>query len=216
MKSYALLICNGEPPSKNLVRKLAARAELVVAADGGANIVRDCAILPHLVVGDLDSIAPATRRALVGVELMHVARQDNTDLEKALDVLIERSVRKVVLLAATGKRLDHTLGNLSVIWRYTHRMELIIGSDDWIALPVGKERRLRAQPGTIVSLIPFGACSGITLSGLQYPLKNASMQVGEIGLSNVVQQSPFTVRAKKGNMLMIVHVGLLSFLKHQS
>ncbi len=216
MKPYTLLICNGEPPSKTLARKLAAHAELVVAADGGANMSREYGILPHLVVGDLDSIAPLTRRAFATVEFKHSARQDNTDLEKALDVLVERGVTKVVLLAATGKRLDHTLGNLSVIWRYTHMMELLIGGDDWIALPVGTERRLRAQTGTIVSLIPFGPCSGITLSGLQYPLTNASMKVGEIGLSNVVRKSPFTVRVKNGNMLMIVHTGLLSFLKHHA
>lgn len=206
---YTLLFCNGEPPTRSLVRKLAAGAELIVAADGGANIARRLGIRPHLIVGDLDSIAPATRRYFLASEprsqLIHVARQDNTDLEKALDVLLRKKVTRVLLLAATGRRIDHTLGNLSVIWRYSGRMEIVCAGDGWSALPVGRVRRVHVKVGTVMSLIPFGPCSGITLSGLQYPLRNAAMRVGEIGLSNVVVKSPFTVRVNRGNMLMIVH-----------
>jgi thiamine pyrophosphokinase len=209
------LICNGEPPSRTRARKLAAAADFVVAADGGANIARRFGIWPHLIVGDLDSIAPATRKFFSpsphrtkprrSTEFLHVPRQDNTDLEKALDVLAERRTKRVVIIAATGRRIDHTLGNLSVIWRYTDAMEIVFVGDGWFALPVGKMKRLHAARGTIVSLIPFGACSGITLKGLQYPLREATMRVGEIGLSNVVVKSPFTVRVRNGNMLMIVH-----------
>jgi thiamine pyrophosphokinase len=63
---------------------------------------------------------------------------------------------------------------------------------------------MRARVGTTVSLIPFGVCKGVTLRGLQYPLHNASMEVGEIGVSNIVTASPFRVEVKKGKMLLIV------------
>jgi thiamine pyrophosphokinase len=89
-------------------------------------------------------------------------------------------------------------------------MNITIVGDGWVALPVMKMRRVRVGPGTTVSLIPFGDCSGITLSGLQYPLKNARMRVGEIGVSNVVVKSPCTVSVRKGNMLMMLHAGYFS------
>jgi thiamine pyrophosphokinase len=76
--------------------------------------------------------------------------------------------------------------------------------DGWMALPVGRSRTLKAPIGTTVSLIPFGSCSGITLLGLRYPLANATMNVGGIGVSNVVRSSPFSVRVRKGNMLLIM------------
>lgn len=211
----ALVICNGEPPARPLVHKLAARAGLIVAADGGANIARQCGTRLDLIIGDLDSISPAVKKFYLSArnerpELIHVPRQDNTDLEKTLDVLQERGVRRVTLVAATGKRIDHTLGNLSVLWNYTHAMDILLVGDGWTAVPVGTKKRVRAKAGTIVSLIPFGACSGITLRGLQYPLLDASMRVGEIGLSNVVVKSPCTVRVNDGNLLMIIQANLFT------
>ena len=233
--SHSLLLCNGEPPSRRFTRKLASGADVIVAADGGANIARRFGIRPDVIVGDLDSITAATRRyfaslvkrlkPLRGVresslprpegrgytQLVRISQQDNTDLEKALDVLVERKTKRVIILAATGKRIDHTLGNLSVLWNYTNAMDITLAGDGWVAFPVGRMKRVQAKRGTTVSLIPFGICSGITLRGLQYPLTKATMRVGEIGLSNVVIASPFAVHVKKGNMLMVMQTDYSSY-----
>jgi thiamine pyrophosphokinase len=200
----ALVICNGEPPSRALTRRLAHHTDLIVAADGGANIARAYGIRPHLIIGDLDSISKSTRHFFSSSTILHVNRQDNTDLEKALDYLVSQKIRKAVIIGATGKRIDFTLGNLSVLWAYTSLIDLTFVGDGWKAIPVVSRMQLRAPIGTTVSLIPFGRCSGITLRGLQYPLTNASMNVGEIGVSNVVSSSSFTVHVKKGHMLLLV------------
>lgn len=204
MSPQALIICNGEPPSRRLARRLARHADLVIAADGGANIARRYGIRPNVIIGDLDSIRPATRKVFRSTLIMQISRQDNTDLEKALDYVLTRELDEVLVIAATGKRLDFTLGNLSVIWKYTPALRMTFLGDGWMALPVGRSRTLEAPIGTTVSLIPFGPCRGITLLGLRYALANATMNVGGIGVSNVVRSSPFSVRVRKGNMLLIV------------
>jgi thiamine pyrophosphokinase len=177
---------------------------MVIAADGGANIARRYGIRPDVIIGDLDSIKSGTRKVFRFATVIRVSRQDNTDLEKALDYVLTSEVEEVSIIAATGNRLDFTLGNLSVIWNYTHSLRLTLLGDGWMALPVGRSRTLSAPIGTIVSIIPFGPCTGITLMGLRYPLSNAAMKVGSIGVSNVVRSSPFTVRVRKGNMLLII------------
>jgi len=201
---HALVICNGEPPSRALTRRLAHHADLVVAADGGANVARQYGIMPHVIIGDLDSISKSTRRFFSSSTILHVNRQDNTDLEKALDYLVSQKARKASVIGATGKRIDFTLGNLSVLWAYTSHIDLTFMGDGWKAIPIISRAQLRERIGTTVSLIPFGGCSGITLRGLQYPLINASMNVGQIGVSNVIRRSPFTVHVKKGHMLLLV------------
>ncbi len=259
---HALVICNGEAPSKKLARQLVRNADVIVAADGGANVARKLGVRPDVIIGDLDSIKPATRRYFssgskgkwlnplagssiidyprpsaketadrkgrsttlpygsidpkgrrrvgrlvedyIPTEIIEVRRQDNTDLEKALDFLLEDQIKRATIIAATGKRLDHTLGNLSAIWNYTNSIAITFISDGWLAVPVGRKRKIRADVGTTVSLLPFGVCSGITLKGLHYPLNNATMKVGEIGISNVVAKSPFTVAVKKGSLLMMI------------
>jgi thiamine pyrophosphokinase len=204
MPKPVLLLCNGEPPSRGLVRRLARRAALVVAADGGANVAKEYGIVPDVIVGDLDSVSRATRRHFRSSLTLYVGRQDNTDLEKALDYIAAQGRREVVIAGATGRRIDFTLGNLSVVWNYTAFMEIRFVGDGWSALAVGKRAVVKAPRGTTVSLIPFGTCGGVSLRGLQFPLTNATMKVGEIGVSNVVRSSPFEVRVRRGRMLLII------------
>jgi thiamine pyrophosphokinase len=222
------VICNGESPSKKLAHQLARNVDAIVAADGGANVARKLGIRPDVIIGDLDSITPATERYFSQqlkwlkplrrfpfssnlrpkgwgyAQRISVTRQDNTDLEKAFDFLLDHNIRRATIVAATGKRLDHTLGNLSVIWRYTKDIEIDVVGDGFVAIPMTKRNTIATKRGATVSLIPFGVCSGVTLKGLFYPLTNATMEVGTIGLSNIVKQSPFTVEVKEGKMLMII------------
>lgn len=200
----ALLICNGEPPSRRLVQKLASRVDVVVAADGGANVARACGIRPDMIIGDLDSITPATKRLYASSSIIRVKRQDNTDLEKALDYLLSRKIEEVTIVGATGRRIDFTFANLSITWNYTSRMRITFVGDGWEAMPVESGKKIDARVGTTVSLIPFGACSGVTLAGLRYPLNDATMKVGEIGVSNVVKKSPFSVAVRRGKIMMFI------------
>jgi len=202
--NQAFLICNGEPPSRRLARRLAAESGYIVAADGGANLARQLGIRPRAIIGDLDSIKPATKRYFASSLILRVRRQDNTDLEKGLDFIVAQGYRKVVIAGATGRRIDFTLANLSVLWRYIDRLVVEVVGDGWRALPVSGRSVIRARRGTTVSIIPFGMCQGVTLRGLKYPLKDALLRVGCVGVSNVVVDSPFSVEVKKGGLLMLI------------
>ncbi len=186
------------------MRRLARQVDEVIAADGGANTARLVGIRPDIIIGDLDSVTAATKRVFASSVIMRVDDQDSTDLEKVLDFLSARRTHEAIIVGATGKRIDFTLGNLSVLWSYTAFLRMSVVGDGWRAMPVGRSMKVDARPGTTVSLIPFGPCSGITLKGLRWPLSNASMGPGEIAVSNVVRTSPFTVSVRRGNMLLIV------------
>ena len=199
-----LLLCNGEPPSRTLVRRLASWADEIVAADGGANIAMRFGITPNIIIGDLDSMSSAARRHFAGHLILKVSRQDNTDLEKSLDFLSGGGRREVVIVGATGRRIDFTLANFASAWKFISRLVITFAADGWRAIPVRGLCRVKAKRGTTVSLIPFGPCSGITLRGLRWPLTNAAMKVGDIAVSNVVLSSPFTVNVKKGVMMLFI------------
>jgi thiamine pyrophosphokinase len=68
--------------------------------------------------------------------------------------------------------------------------------------------RLRARKGTTVSILPEGVCRGVTLRGLQYPLTDASLGIGVVGVSNVVRREMFTVTIKTGRALVVVMASL--------
>ena len=199
-----LLLCNGAPPSKSFVQGLAREAELIVAADGGANTAARCNVQPHIIIGDLDSILPATMKRFRTSMVIRVRRQDNTDLEKALDLISSSGKAEVMIVGATGGRIDFTLANLAVFWNYTASLGICFRGDGWRAVPVGRKRSLTAPIGSVVSLLPFTSCSGITLRGLRYPLRNATMRLGSIGVSNIVRTPRFDVTVRRGKMLLVV------------
>lgn len=199
----ALVICNGEPPARRVLQELADASDVVIAADGGANSAVALGVSPHVVIGDLDSITRATRRALHSSIILQVDSQDSTDLEKALDFLLFRRITEIVVTGATGRRIDFTLANLSVLWKYTSFPSIMVAGDTWTGVPVRRKHEIRAPKGTIVSVIPFGRVEGISLRGFLYPLRNASMDVGEIGVSNVVESSPATISVRKGNLFAV-------------
>ncbi len=200
----ALLLCNGEPPARLLARRAARICDLVVAADGGANHARALGLSPDVIIGDLDSVRQSTLRAFRNALVVRVERQDNTDVEKALEYLRDRGVRTVLLMGATGSRIDMTLANLTVLWRYARSLDIMVIGDGWHAVPVQGARRLHAGRGTTVSLLPCAPCRGVTLRGLHYPLTNASFRPGEVAVSNIVRSSPFSVNIKEGRALVVV------------
>lgn len=212
----ALLICNGDPPSKALAKKLELSSDIVVAADGGANRARACGITPHVVIGDLDSLTDATRKAFPKAKILRVRRQDNTDMEKALDYLRLKRYRDVVIVGTTGGRIDFTLANMAVVWRYVPALRVILAGDGWTIIPTTEDTVLRAKKGTLVSIIPAEPSRGITLGGMKYPLVNASMKTGQLGVSNVVTISPFHVRVRDGKLLIVVSAELSDIVVEHS
>ena len=204
MRKSALVICNGESPSIPLALHLARRTDEIIAADGGANRARRIGITPDTIIGDLDSLTRETRKAFPDAAVVRVRRQDNTDLEKALDHLQGEGIRRVVILGMTGGRIDFTLANFISLWRYVRTMELIVGGEGWYAVPVLRKRTVRAPRGTAVSLIPFGPCRGVTLRGVEYPLTRRTLRMGEMGVSNVVRRSPATFMVERGAAFLVV------------
>ena len=163
---HALILCNGDPPSRSLASRIASAADMVIAADGGANIARQLRLRPDVILGDLDSISPATRRFFRTTPFLKISRQDSTDLEKALTYAQQQGIARVTILGSTGRRIDFTFGNMAVLWNYARRMEITVAGDGWLAKPVVGHLDLRVRKGCVVILIPFGPCSGITLRGL--------------------------------------------------
>ena len=115
----AVVFLDGDYGDPSWYRVLAARADILLAADGGAAFLAAEDITPQAVVGDFDSLDEAVAGILEdqGVELVrHPVRKDVTDGELAVEEALRRGAGEVVLAGATGA-LDHTLGHLAILRR---------------------------------------------------------------------------------------------------
>ena len=128
----ALVVCNGDiGMTKNEFRMIAEGDPFLVCADGGANRLRRWKIRPHLIIGDLDSLIPLTKRVFSDVETVYLPDQNRTDCEKALDYLIEHQYERAVIFGATGHQIDHTLANISILLKYRNRIDLVMKDDQF-------------------------------------------------------------------------------------
>lgn len=190
------------------------RAQLIIAADSGANALRKVKVMPHCVVGDFDSLHAVTRRWLKKadppVEMQHLPQQkDETDLEAALLLAVQRDANPIDIIGAIGGRLDHTLANITMLLMDELRgrcVRLLGVTQELRLLHGGESSTIHGQPGDTVSLLPLPpAVHGVTLDGFYYPLHDATLHASHArGVSNVLTQPAGHIRVGEG-ILLVVH-----------
>jgi len=190
-------------------------AKLRICADGGANKlyqrlapqVRPLYI-PYAICGDFDSVLPevASYYQSQGTHLVKVVDDNNTDLDKCLQYLIqldkEASIRNVVLYGAFGGRFDQTMAALHSIYKFDNRFDrLILLSEGNLAelLSAGNHFILcnpKVQGvGSICGIFPLSSiCRSIKTEGLQWNLHGETMQFGNlISTSNIIKSDTVSV-----------------------
>ena len=185
--------------------------DYIVAADGGAFALERWKILPHLVVGDMDSLGDAgvERMARKGIAVAKFpAAKDESDLELAVGQAIEAGATEIVLLGALGgDRLDHETANLLLLADPGYdgvRLEARRGALRIRPLRGEGSLALAGPVGALVTLLPVnGDADGITTKGLRFPLRDETLRFGRArGLSNEVASLPATVTVRKGSLLV--------------
>lgn len=166
------------PVSTRILNRALTLAPALAAADGGADSLLAAGLAPDRVVGDMDSLSEAARRAFAD-RLHPVTEQDSTDFAKAL-----RTSRAPWTLAVgfLGARLDHTLAVLSELARSRARCVLLSESDCVCILP--QSLTVALPVGSRVSLWPLGPARGRS-TGLHWPVDGIEMAPdGRVGTSN--------------------------------
>lgn len=206
-RKHILLIGNGCNLPADFLRPLAGQADLIVAADGGADRALAAGVSPHLIMGDLDSASPRARARLSRAKWQFVDNQQNTDLEKALDFIAATYPQaRVVLVGFDGGRLDFELGNFLSLYPYRRRLTLCVAGPGWKIYPCNTSLTLHTTPGKRLSLLPLKPCRNVSLSGLKFPLKNATLTWKTAGhtLSNLTTAKRARITCTGGYLLVYI------------
>ncbi len=203
MTKRALVIANGEPPKKQLLQSLARDSGVVICADGGANTALKFGILPDVIVGDLDSIHAEALVKFHKVPTYEDRDDESTDLEKAIAWALRQKYDHIVVIGASGRRIDHSVGNLGVLPKFYPDAVIRFIDDLGELVYVGRGITFDAKRSDVISLIPLSRCEGITTQGLKYALDDEALELGvREGTSNVVESTPVTIKVQKGHLLL--------------
>ena len=206
-----LIFANGELKKTTELETLIGQADLILAADGGANHCFQLDIRPDILVGDFDSIEPDTlsKHQKENVEIhRHPVQKNATDLELTLDLAMEKGATTIWLMGILGGRWDMSLANIMLGARdkYKELRISLLGSDCTMhIMQPGKSYTVSGTPGQTFSLLPLkGDVKGVTLTGFEYPLDNHTIQYGaSLGVSNVLVKSQGTISCSQGVLLCI-------------
>ena len=204
MGKTALVIGNGEPPSRPLLEEFA-DADLLLCADGGADTARRYGRAPDYIVGDLDSISRASTDSIDAARLIRIDADDTgTDIQKVLRHAVELGVTEAVLLGFTGGRTDHLLWNLSMLKTFADRLSLRLVDAHCDMRLIDRHIHFHAPIGQKISLCPLnGPVDNITTSGLKFALQDESLIPGiRDGISNEVIANPVEIQIGQGELLL--------------
>lgn len=192
------------------VRQVLARAQLVIAADGGAAHVESAGGVCDVIVGDQDSVPGATldRARAAGADILDFpTAKDATDGELALREALHRGASSITIVGALGgPRVDHLLANVAllahpdlrrvdaVIEDAAHRIWLVSESSSW-----------RGDAGDCVTLLAVGGdAHGVTTHGLRYALRDGTLSHGSsLGVSNEMTGRKAGLSVARGSVLVI-------------
>lgn len=206
----AVIFINGTIEAYTAFTRWLMADDYYIAADGGARHALAMGCRLDAVVGDLDSLEPALVNELAnaGIQIQrYPTAKDQTDLELAIEFALAQGATEIVLMGAVGDRLDQTLANLLILAQREWPAPLTLVERNQIAQLVcpGQRLTLQAHLGDTVSILPLSeVVTGITYTGMRYPLQNATLHLGSTrGISNEVGAVPATITIATGRLLLI-------------
>jgi thiamine pyrophosphokinase len=182
---------------------------LVVAADSGLAEANRLGVGVDLLVGDMDSVAPADLEAYEragGAVQRHPEDKDATDLDLAIGAAIDAGVGRLTVVGGDGGRFDHLLGNALLLAAPGFAAVEIDGVFGSARLHLVRRRReLTGTPGELVSLFALGGPSrGVGTEGLRWPLEHATLEPGStLGISNRFLVDRAAVTVVEGVVLVV-------------
>ena len=201
-----IILANGLLPYKNTVKYLQNNGyKTLLCADGGANSAKTLNIVPEYIIGDLDSIRPKVYKYYTKkCSIIKIKRQNDTDVEKCLKFVIKNKFDEVVLLGATGDRLDHSFCNLGIVLKYFSKIKIMIIHQRSLLSAYTGDIILNTIPNEIISLYGFDSKTRINSLGLKYPLKNIALPFGQReSTSNIAVNTKVQLKIKDGIIFVI-------------
>lgn len=171
MTTEAVILGNGDYPSHPYPLNVLRQAPYVVCCDGAADEYIRHGFLPDAIIGDGDSLSSENREKLAPI-FHQIKDQETNDQTKAVRFLKAQGKRQIAIIGGTGKREDHTLGNISLLMDYMQEgLQVRMITDYGIFIPSCDTQRFDSRPGQQVSIFNFGA-TGLQGEGLAYPLSD--------------------------------------------
>ena len=186
----------------------------LIAADRGVEFFMGTDLEPDVAVGDFDSLSAEGAKYMETLKHTEIRRlkpeKDDSDTQSAANYAIEQGTERIMILGATGNRIDHLMANFGLLLLRKIKQVQIVLVDAYNYMSLiesGMILKKEEQFGKYVSFFPIeGEVTGLTLKGFKYPLNSYTLKVEDSGLtvSNEISDPEAEVTFETGKLLMIM------------
>jgi len=204
MMRRCVIVGGADINNYGFIREKLCADDYVVFCDSGLKHLEYLHAKPSLIVGDFDS----HDNPRLDTETIVLPREkDDTDTVYAVKEALKRGFDDFLLIGVVGARLDHTLGNVSILLYLDSLGKKGCIIDDYSEMEIVSERPVSiCDKYSFFSLLNITGCAkGITINGAKYPLADAEISCEyQYGISNeVLPGEKAVVSVKCGKLLLI-------------
>lgn len=203
------LLISGSPEcNSDFLKTQYKPSDFVVCADKGYEFAKKASIKPDLIIGDFDSCSLSLPSDLEVIRLN--PQKDDTDTLSAIKAAVKKGCSEFLLLGALGGRLDHTYGNLSLLY-FLEKNNIkaeIRTEKETIKMISNNSSTFQDVKGKTFSVFVYGCESAmVTYKGkVAYPVKDYLMTADyPIGVSNVFLENSAEIQSNNGTVMVIVN-----------
>lgn len=199
----AVVIANGEYPTRKEVLEIINAAPLTVCCDGAADDFIARGGVPDIIIGDMDSLSDENKARYSDI-IIHKADQETNDQTKAVQYLLSRGITRIAIVGATGRREDHTIANIALTAEYMAMgAEVVSYTDSGCFIPCRDNKTLQCTPNAQVSIFNINA-TALRSEGLDYPIYDFTALWQ--GTLNCCRSGEFTISAQGDYIVFITAV----------
>jgi len=174
-ESYTVIVADGTFPQHQIPLGYLKNAKRIICCDGSAQNLILAGMLPEAIVGDLDSLNDDLANRFSD-RIFPDESQETNDLTKAVSWCCKMGYKDIVIVGATGKREDHTIGNISLLAEYIKYLNVIMVTDTGILQSFLESSQIPSFPGQQVSIFSIDPETEVTSHGLRYPLTRTKIK----------------------------------------
>jgi thiamine pyrophosphokinase len=199
--SYTVIVADGTFPQHEIPLVYLKNAKRIICCDGGAQNLVLAGMEPDAIVGDMDSLNDELANRFAD-RIYLDENQDTNDLTKAISWCSDMGYKDIVIVGATGKREDHTLGNISLLADYIKTVNVIMVTDTGILRPLLKSSEITSFPGQQVSIFSIDPETAVTSNGLRYPLHRTKLSNWWFATLNEALGNSFSLEFNQGRVIV--------------
>lgn len=180
-------------------------SDLIIAADAGYLHLKNMGIVPHILMGDFDTLSEMVENCEI-IEFSPI--KDYTDTALCIQEGKKRGYTDFVIYGAVGgKRIEHTLANIQnalSLSKNGFNITLTDGNHILTFITNSRISLSSAHKGFISVFAMTDECQGVCIKNLKYELKEAILTSSNpLGVSNEFIGKGAEICVKDGTLMIV-------------